>query len=375
MKQCILHLPKWFPNKFDNQNGIFIDKHICSVQDDYDQIVLSIYQDNSLSKNTQVQIEIKGSITYVKISFKPLGTPVLNVLRYGYLGMKFGLKYAKDTTLIHTHVMGRNVFMGWLIAKVKSLKHIHTEHWSLFLNTKQWNSKSWIYKRITRFLLGQIQTVLTVSEPLNKRLIEINPQINSEVVGNVISNNPYTGIEKHPIFTFIHISDLRDDIKNISGVIESFIKFQKQSHLPVQLNIIGDGEDRLKLEKKANNHVDIHFLGRQDNLQVYKNMNKSHVLILNSRMETFGMVVLEAFSCGIPVICAKNGVTEYFVDQSTGLIIEQYNNNALGAAMESMLINYEQYLPSVLKAKAKPFTEVVIGNKIKRIYKKYLHEE
>lgn len=375
MSRKVLHLPKWFPNKFDNQNGIFVDKHIRSVKEEYEQIVLSIFKDPSLKKGVQVNESKTSGITYVEVSFKPFGSKLIDVLFHGYLGLVYGYRYSKQVSIIHTHVMGRNVFIGWVISQLRHLKRIHTEHWSLFINPNQWEEKPFFYKWTTQFLLGQMQHILSVSEPLNKKLKAINPSIQSEVIGNVISKNPYSHIDKHEVFTFIHISDLRDDIKNITGVIQAFIQFEKEHKSPVQLLFIGDGPDRSKLESLADSHPAIAFLGRRSNDEVYQAMNQAHCLVLNSRLETFGMVVLEAFSCGIPVICAKNGVTEYFVDKSTGLVIEQENQTELVNAMKSMVLNRDHYLPSVLKEKAKPYSEVVIGNKIKCIYKTQINEK
>ena len=374
MKEHILHLPKWFPNKFDEQNGIFIKKHICAVKDSYAQTVLSIFKDPDLNQRLRVNVEKTDHVTYVSVSFKPYGNKIFDVLMYGFLNLRYGWKLSKNTNIIHTHVMGRNVFIAWLISILRPVKLVHTEHWSLFINAKQWKSKSKLYKKVTAFLLKRMHQVLAVSQPLNKKLLSIYPNLNSEVIGNVISENPYSTIEKHQDFTFIHVSDLRDDIKNISGVINAFAQYKNQISSSAKLHIIGDGPDRSKLETLAKGNTDIIFLGRQANEEVYKALNQAHVLVLNSTIETFGMVILEAFSCGLPVICAKNRMSEYFVDSSSGLVIEQNDTEGLASALEKIEQTYSNYLPDQLKEKAKPFSELVIGNKIKRVYKKIIHE-
>ena len=374
MSKTILHLPKWFPNKFDSQNGIFVKKHICSVQDAYNQKVLYIFKDSGLPERVWVEETKEGNVTYYRVSFKSFGSTLPDVLMHGYLGVTYGLKYSKGVDLIHTHIMGRNVTIGWILSAIRSVKLVHTEHWSLFINPKQWKAKSGLYKRMTKFLFRKTAQVFAVSEPLNKQLKAIYPKLNSEIVGNVISENPYTSIEKHSTFTFVHISDLRDDIKNISGVIEAFKIFKTETHSSAQLHIVGDGEDRAMLEAKAKGIPDIQFLGRQSNSEVYKTLNASHCLLLNSKRETFGMVILEAFSCGLPVVCAKNGMSEYFVDQASGYTVDQNDTAGFANALKNIETNYDSYSSERLKEKAKPFSEVVIGNKIKRVYKQFIHE-
>ncbi len=374
MKHKVLHLPKWFPNKFDLQNGIFVEKQICAVSDDYEQRVLSVFKDPDLASRVHVCQTTEANVTYCEISFKPFGNKILDVFMHGYLGLIYTFKYAKDVTLIHTHIMGRNVFIGWLVSLLKPVKLVHTEHWSLFINPEQWKSKSRIYKQCTVFLLKRIHKVLAVSEPLNKKLQQIYPKLNAEVIGNVISENPFSSIQKKHAFTFIHVSDLRDDIKNISGVIEAFSQFKKNTSSHAELCIVGDGEDREKLRQKAKGIPGIYFLGRQTNMEVYKSLNASHCLLLNSKRETFGMVILEAFSCGLPVICTKNGMSEYFVDQNSGYIIDQDNTDEFAKALEKMKTMYAQFTPEHLKEKAKPFSKVVIGDKIKHVYKQLINE-
>ncbi len=370
----ILHLPKWFPNKYDLQNGIFIDKHIVSVSDQYEQIVLSIYKDQELNSRVNLTENKHGNITYVKVAFKPFSNKIFNVFQYGILGFKYAFKYAKNVQIIHTHVMGRNVFIAWVISVLKQTKRVHTEHWTLFVKEHQWRNKSVLYKKTTQFLLGKMACVLTVSKLLNTNLLKINPNIKTEIIGNVISENEYKDILKPETFTFINVSDLRDDNKNISGIIRAFLALEKELDIPVNLNIIGGGDDKEMLEKLASPSKQIHFKGRQTNTQVYQSMNAAHCLILNSRIETFGMVVPEAFSCGLPVICAKNGVTDTFVDQTCGLVVNQEDDIGLTEAMKTMIANYKQYNTDTICNKAKPYSETVVGKKIKRIYKTLTNE-
>ena len=50
-KKKILHLAKWYPNKVEPLRGIFIQKHIQSVQESNDHKVISIYQTDTIISN------------------------------------------------------------------------------------------------------------------------------------------------------------------------------------------------------------------------------------------------------------------------------------------------------------------------------------
>ena len=50
-KNKVLHLAKWYPNKEEPLLGIFIQKHIQSVQKSYDNKIISVYQTNTINSN------------------------------------------------------------------------------------------------------------------------------------------------------------------------------------------------------------------------------------------------------------------------------------------------------------------------------------
>ena len=59
-KKKVIHLAKWYPNKVEPLLGIFIQKHIQSVQESYDHKVISIYQTNTIISN------IHRKVNYLK---------------------------------------------------------------------------------------------------------------------------------------------------------------------------------------------------------------------------------------------------------------------------------------------------------------------
>ena len=76
---------------------------------------------------------------------------------------------------------------------------------------------------------------------------------------------------------------------------EEFLKLK----LPGTKLVIGDGPDREKLEKKYGNENK--FVGYKHGKELVDWLSLSDVFIFPSRTETFGLVVLEAMACGIPV--------------------------------------------------------------------------
>lgn len=75
---------------------------------------------------------------------------------------------------------------------------------------------------------------------------------------------------------------------------ESFLKLS----LPGTKLVIGDGPDRKKLERK---YPDAKFVGFQHGQDLVNWLSLVDVVVMPSRTETFGLVVIEALAMGIPV--------------------------------------------------------------------------
>ena len=84
--------------------------------------------------------------------------------------------------------------------------------------------------------------------------------------------------------------------------------------LPARLVVLGGGEDRARFEELARS-CDVHaeLRGRVSEAELREWMRRARVLVLpsQSRLEAFGIVLLEAMACGTPVIASNMpGVAE-----------------------------------------------------------------
>lgn len=105
--------------------------------------------------------------------------------------------------------------------------------------------------------------------------------------------------------------------KNVSLLIESL----SMVNLPhIRCGIIGDGPERKNLERLTKQFQlteKIKFLGFVEN--VYSYMNSSRIFVLPSSREGFGIVVIEANACGLPVLVLNhpnNAATELIIGKN-----------------------------------------------------------
>jgi glycosyltransferase involved in cell wall biosynthesis len=107
--------------------------------------------------------------------------------------------------------------------------------------------------------------------------------------------------------------------KGLPTLIDAWSKVPKN----FRLQIVGEGEERAALEAEArrrnlDNITFRGFLSREDTLASLKG---ARFLVMPSLWyETFGLVIVEAFACGVPVICSRLGaMAEIVRDGVNGL--------------------------------------------------------
>lgn len=98
--------------------------------------------------------------------------------------------------------------------------------------------------------------------------------------------------------------------KNISSLILALNKLKDRNYV---LEIYGEGPDERKLKKLAKGNLNIIFCGQKSRDEIQEKLKSSHVFILPSIKETFGLVYLEALSKGCITVCTENCAMAGFI--------------------------------------------------------------
>lgn len=105
------------------------------------------------------------------------------------------------------------------------------------------------------------------------------------------------------------------------------------------IKVVGDGPDRNWLEgeiRKAGLDKKIRLVGATNN--VYRFYSEASIMVQTSRWEGFGMTILEAMSCGVPVVAFHNyGPDEIIRDSIDGFLINQYNTEQFAKKVVEIL--------------------------------------
>ncbi len=371
-KLHILFLCSWYPSRVLPNNGDFIQRHAEAVSLLHDISILHIISDVSLKKNieivTQKTNKIQTHIAYIK----PIKNPIIKI--YWFLKAFFILiNKIEKFDIVHLNKLYPfgilALFLKWFYKK----SFIISEHWTGYHQPQAKNiSKIEIFlsKRITK----NASFICPVSKDLQKSMTHLNFYGNYTIVPNVVDTNLFLPSKnENQKFTILHISNMLDSHKNVSGIIKTFSKLKNQ--IP-NSELILIGEDSKKHKPLADSlqiSNSIQFIDHIPHYKVIEYLQKATVFVLFSNYENLPCVILESFSCGTPVISTNVGGVSEFFPKNFGYLITPNNENEF---LEKLLTLYKNPIQS--KAQMHTYAKInfsydKIGNTFSNLYLKTLN--
>ncbi|MFW2591762.1 glycosyltransferase [Aliarcobacter butzleri] len=164
-------------------------------------------------------------------------------------------------------------------------------------------------------------------------------------------------------------------LKRNFDLIEAFFELQKEDD-NLEVLFLGDGilkNDLINECVKLNIENKVHFLGNVKNPFYY--LSRSNLFVLNSQIEGFPNVLVEAMTCGLPVISSdcKSGPREILETEKYGLL---YPVGDVGTLIEKIKFYlYQDVDKEVIKVKSLKRIEDFSVDKIMNQFKKVLEVE
>lgn len=132
--------------------------------------------------------------------------------------------------------------------------------------------------------------------------------------------------------------------KGFDLLIEAF-KIVNQQYPDWKLKIFGDGREKNNLQDlitkyKLYNHVIL--MGSTQHIDI--ELSKASIYALSSRFEGFGMVIVEAMQCGVPVVsfdCPK-GPSEIIAQNEDGVLVEDGNVEKFAESLMELMGNADK---------------------------------
>jgi glycosyltransferase involved in cell wall biosynthesis len=117
--------------------------------------------------------------------------------------------------------------------------------------------------------------------------------------------------------------------KNLPLMVEAVERLQSRRPSPL-LVVVGDGPERKRLEDRCQDKPFVSFLGVQHGDTLKKLYASARMFVFASRVDTLGLVNMEAMSSGVPVLVPADACIAEFVTH--GLSAECYEFGADGLA-------------------------------------------
>lgn len=146
----------------------------------------------------------------------------------------------------------------------------------------------------------------------------------------------------------------------------------------VGLVIAGEGPFRPELEAQVHRlglEERVHFTGALDRAQVEWAMRTAEVFVMPSRVEPFGIVALEAWRAGCPVVVSSvGGAPEFVRHDADGLVVDPRRTGDLAAAVLSLLEDpaRRERLARAGAARVEEFAWRLVAGEYRRLYEEAL---
>jgi len=248
--------------------------------------------------------------------------------------------------MVHAH--GRFLAAGVLALQLKnqlSQQYIYTEHSSRFpsgyVPAASIPALNNVIDQCSLYIAVSLQLLRKVEETLDRKIgnAKIIPNVIDPVFTGELADPP---IEKPFVFSVVANLEHR---KGIDILLRAFKRAFHGSN-KFQLRVAGEGPEFEELRRLCDYlelQNTVHFEGKISKKQVLEFLDKTHVFVLPSRFETFGVAIIEAFSRGCPVISTICGGPESIVPIECGMLVEPENEYQLAEALLKVSANYTKY--------------------------------
>ena len=229
-----------------------------------------------------------------------------------------------------------------------------------------------IYLLGMQFTLPFFDRIFFISNYVNnKNSFKIIPKSKKKVIYNHIKAPPKINLKRERE-TILYIGRLTHQ-KGVDLLLKAVHKVKRR--IPnITLNIVGKGERNYvkklrKITRSLNLEDNVHFLGIKKGGEKWKLFYKSQALIIPSRDEGFGNIVIEGQLCKLPLLISNKGSLREASGRNA--LIFPINNNRIFAKKIIRILNDKGLRKELIKkgmVHAKKFTHNTIAQELEKEY-------
>lgn len=324
----ILVITNMYPSSQHKSFGVFVKNQVEAL------------------KGQQLQVDVVAITNPESDKVSVLTKYLLWFLKTVFYLISKGSKY----DVVHAHYVFPSGYLGLLFKKLFKTRLIVTAHGG---DIEKMAKKSPRLFRMTRLVLHGADHIIAVGEDLYEQIMKdfsippeklsiINMGVNRQVFHPISKREARVkcGIDREEQ-VLLFVGNLIEQ-KGLLELIQAF-EIAVQNNADVQLYLIGAEKQPLfkkQLEEEINKRQlegTVHFLGTKEQADIALWMSAADCLVLPAHMEGFGLVALEAMSCGTPVIGTNVGGLRHLLSGNAGIITSVKHPVELANAMVEVL--------------------------------------
>ncbi len=367
----ILIVTSWYPNDISMVNGIFVKEHAQALQSAGTNVVVFYPYDKTV-KVGELLFNVENNIPTYRANTDYGSNSKLSLLNSFFKGRAIldQIVEKNNIDIINAHVCYPAGILSALYYKKRKLAYVITEHRS---SVREFSKK--IYNRVLfKFAYGNAKKVITVSNYLKEELISLGYKFKGQVIGNTVDVESFKPSSHHRDdnqFRILFVGSMGDnEVKGLNYFIpalSSFIKLNQQ--YKITATFVGEGSQKEKyIEMVKNEGIEENctFTGNIKKEEVATYMAKCDFLVLPSKKETFGAVLIEAMASGKPVLCTRCSGPQEFINDQVGVLVDPCSTSELERGLTKITSNYSKFNPDYIRQYAiDNFGHTAVGNKVK----------
>ena len=380
----ILVIPTWYPGGSDQLLGIY-HKHFSQALAENGVKVNMLFVDSQPISTLPrypfmtkyYELPEKGYTTYClrmlnmsRISYD------LQMKLYAKKMEKLFLKYVAingKPDVLHAQVTVPAGYAACVVGKKYGIPVIVTEHhgdFDYFFHGKE--------EEYIRFVGKHAAKITYVSSYMGD-IFRKELGVQGQVLPNVVDCSRFSApkaVDPNGPLQLVSVCALRIG-KQIHIAAEALKILRESGRLPTSFRytVVGDGEmaDTFKkwvAEMGMSDCVD--FVGTKTQAEIAQILSRSHMLLIPSRRESFGIPAIEALAAGVPVISTRCNGPETFLTPACSELCEVNDPQGMADAIERMYHRLPELKESDLRDVARQFDNASIAKLAQEYYREVM---
>lgn len=345
----VLFLTPWYPSDKDAMSGLFVLKHVEAVR----------------AQGCEVRVIHSQGWCDTWHQWKALQ-------REGW-----------RPDIVQLNVIQKQGLLALWLKRKHRIPYVIVEHWSGFLPENGAFAKMSVFKRrFYQLIVKKAAMILTVSEPLQRAMKAHGLQARQwGMIDNVVDDffldtsisQRHSKQDRNKVLLYVGCFDER--AKNVKGLLRA-AKMLSEKRQDWQLVIVGTGVDYKEVREYAEALAlpanTLRWTGELTPQQVAEEMHRADAFVLSSRYETYGIVLAEAATAGLPILSTPVGIAKEVEALLVPQEIAQHKAGTFAEFIESILFNNESRKAISQRDR---FSANSIGKKLTDIYDRCLHHD